>query len=371
MKKLIFSILSLTIFANPLFAYAEEISVSGNSAESSSNVNISVDQSSSANQSNEANISNNIEANSNTGNNEASQNNGGEVNIQTGDSEVSSTIINHGINQNYAETGCCPGDTSIKVNGNGAESNNNIDYSRNYTTNINSSNTANIINNVNGYANTGYNKANQNNGGSVSITTGDIKVTDIIRNKSINISAVEASAGTGESLYIAVNDNAYDSDNSIKVNDESSINVNVDNEANIENNSEWYVNTGGNEANQNNKGDVNITTGDVVVHTTIENKDININIVDVDCCEEDKGKPIDTTPPPPAGPSQGGHGGGGNGGGQGGPSAGPTSQVLGAMLPATGNYSMVLFLIGNIAMLFLGGYLRLRSGRSPNYLFAR
>ena len=362
----------LSIIVNPYIVSADEISVTGNGEGSTNNVNISQSNTNQTQQQNTAEINNNVDVNADTGNNTANENSGGETNITTGDVSASSQIINAGINQSSVEVGCCQGSTDIDISGNGSDSNNSVGYSQNSNTNITINNNANVNNSVNGNANTGYNSANQNNG-NVSISTGNIKATDVIKNNSINIYEVDATSGTGGSVYISVDGNGADSNNSVKFANPNSVNININSSANIVNNSNWDLNTGRNEANQNN-GDVNITTGDIVFQSTIENTDVNIGLVDVDCCELPKGgpkePPIDVLPPPPPPPVNPGPNNNGctsNCGGTN-PSVG---SVLGEILPVTGNYSMLLFLIGNISMLFLGGYLRLRSGRSPNYLFAR
>lgn len=374
-KRIIFGLLSLSLFVNPYLAYADEISVSGNAEGSSNNVNISQSNNNTTTQENKAEINNNVEVNANTGNNTANENTGGEVNIATGDISVDSTIVNAGINQSYVENDCCQANVSGVISGNGADSTNSINYSVNNnrketSSNISVNNTANITNNVNGTANTGYNQANNNNG-NVSIATGSITVKDTIKNKSINIYEVEAPTGNGGDVSLSIKDNGSGSINSITLVNDSDLNIDINNNANITNNSFWDLNTGGNEANGNN-GDVDIKTGDILLTTSIENKDINVGLVDVECCEEDKGGPgPDDNPPPPTTTTKpidnNGHkNDDGKNGGNGG-----TGSVLGAILPVTGDYFMLLMMIGNVMLFFLGGYLRLRSGRSPNYLFAR
>ncbi len=366
-KRILLGLLSLALFTNPYLAYADDISVTGNSDGSTNNVNISQSNNNTNSQQNTAQINNNVEVNANTGGNTANENNGGETNITTGDVNASTTIINAGINQSYAENNCCQGDLAMNISGNGSGSNNGISYSSNVNNNVSVNNNAIITNNVNGYANTGYNTANKNSG-DVTINTGSIKVVDTIKNNSINIQEVHTSNGTPGNVSIKIANNALDSDNNVTLNNDSSVQISVENSANIVNNSNWELNTGGNEANKN-SGDVEITTGDILLATTIENTDVNVGLVDVDCCNDDPTTPPDGTPPPTTntnpGPTNNSNPG---------PTGGTSSNggsVLGAILPVTGDYFMILMMIGNIALFFLGGYLRLRSGRSPNYLFAR
>ncbi len=365
-KKILLGLLSLSLFVNPYLAYADEISVNGNAEGSTNNVNISSSNNNNTAQNNTAQVNNNVDVNANTGNNTANENNGGETNITTGDVNASTTIINVGINQSYAENECCQSDLAMNISGNGSNSENSINYSSNSNSSVTINNNANITNNVKGYANTGNNTANENSG-DVSISTGSIKVVDTIKNNSINIYEVHTSNGTAGDISIKISDNAADSDNNVTLVNDSNVTIDVNNSANIVNNSEWDLNTGGNTASKN-SGDVEITTGDILLATTIENTDVNVGLIDVDCCNNNPTTPPDGTPPPTTpntnpGPSS-------NPGPTGG--TGPsTGSVLGSVLPVTGDYFMILLMVGNIMLFFLGGYLRLRSGRAPNYLFAR
>lgn len=367
-KKIILGIISVVLAVNPYLVSAEEITVTGNGEGTSNTVNISSTQTNQVEQQNTAEITNNVEVTANTGNNEASDNTNGETNIATGNVNVETQIVNAGINQNYAETNCCPGSFGASITNNGSGSTSNISYSQNSNTTLNVKNNASISNNINGYANTGYNKANDNTQSSVSITTGDITVKDTIKNKSINIQASSLSQGNVQNVSLKIANNGSDSESSIKFVDENNVDVNVENTANIENNSNWELNTGGNEANGNTKADVKIATGDIVYTSTIENTDINVSIVDIDCCEDDKNtNPPDGNPPTPTNGGGNGNGGSSNGNGSSSNGQGGTS---GPILPVTGgSFSLIFLAIANVALFFLGGYLRLRSGRSPNLAF--
>lgn len=357
------------MIVNPYFAFAEEIIVSGNGDGANSSVNINVATNTNVAQDNTAEVNNNVDINADTGNNSANDNTGGETSITTGDINIDSNIQNEGINLSSVELECCPGDVSLEISGNGANSDNTIAYAQNNSTNINVNNTANITNNVSGTANTGYNQAN-NNSGNVSISTGSITVSDTIKNKSINVYEVSAPNGNGGDVSVSIKENGSGSVNSIVFSDNSDTNINVNNSANIVNNSRWDLNTGKNIANGNN-GDVRITTGDIVFNSTIENSKINVGLVDIECCEDDEDKPgPDDNPRPPEPPLkpttspcvQ-----------NCGPSSNPTSQggPSGEVLPVTGSASLLFLAIANIVMFFMGWYLRLRSGRSPNIAYAR
>lgn len=369
-EQILLGIISLSLLTSPYLAYADEVTVSGNGEGSTNNVTISSDQSTQTQQQNNAQVTDNVTLNANTGSNQASENNGNAT-INTGDINTTSKLNNQNINQSSAATACCLQDLSAKISGNGPDSNNSINYSQDSNTDISINNNANISSSVKGYANTGENKANENLG-NVKITTGDIYATDTITNKRVNIYDVKGSAGLGGEVSLVIKDNAADSDNSIKFSNDSNLKIDVNNSANLVNDSHWDLNTGKNSANKNN-GDVEITTGDIVFSSTIQNSGINIGLVDVECCQKETpsggGNPPDGNPPPPPPSTNPGSNPTSNSSNST-SAGGPIQAVLGNVLPVTGNYSMILFLIGNIAMLFLGGYLRLRSGRSPNYLFA-
>lgn len=367
LRKILIGIVTLSIISNQLI-YADEITISGNGG-GDNTVVVNSSQNTTVDQSNNAQINNNVAANTDTGNNQASQNTG-DATINTGNANISSNVTNENINQSSVQTGCCQADTSLNISGNGAGSDNTIVYNTSSNTNTSINNNANINNNVHGTANTGNNKAN-NNLGSVSIATGNIYVSDTIHNASINVYNIKGSAGNGGSVYIALADNGVYSNNSVYLTNNNNTNANINSNANIVNNSVWDLNTGNNEANKNN-GDVDIATGDIVFASTIENTDINVGWVDIECCEQPKGgpnPPPDGNPPPPP-PSI-------NPGpcikncvvASSSPSSNPGSGQ--PVLPVTGSDTMFFLMIGNILMFFLGGYLRLRSGRSPNYLFAK
>jgi len=361
-KKLLLGILSLLVVLNPSYALAEEMVISGNGDGSTSAINIESSNNTNVEQNNNANVTNNVEVNANTGGNSATENTNGETNITTGDITSNVEIVNAGINQSEATVGCCDNsNTNVTVSGNGSNSGNSVGYSNNSNSNITVNNNANITNSIKGRANTGLNSANENSG-NVSIKTGSIYVEDTIINRSINISEVEAENGNGGSINIKVNGNGADSENAVIVENDNTINIVVNNNANIENESIWDLNTGLNEANKNN-GDVEIETGDIVYIATIENTDINVSIVDVDCCRDDEHTtPPDGTPTPtpsPNNPSQGGTSGGSSG------STGGTNTSQ-PILPITGSPSLIVLALTVTLMFFLGWYLRLRSGRSPN-----
>ena len=362
MKKLLFIAVSLSLIVNPYYVLADEISVTGNGEGSTNSVNVSEQQNTDVQQNNEAQVENNVDVNADTGNNETSGNLG-ETQIDTGNVETGVNVTNENINQSYVDAGCCNGDTDLKISGNGSGSNNQITYSSQNNTNVNINQTANITNQITGWANTGYNSANGNNG-NVSINTGSIYVTENIENSDINVYGVSVKSGSGGSVSIKIDGNGTDSQNTVNFSNGNNIDININNSAKITNESNWELNTGKNEANGNN-GNVKIATGDIYFQSTIKNGPVNFGWVDVDCCDQKKDgeeKPPDVTPPTP--PANGADGKNGNGNGNGGAGGNGNGQD-GDGLPVTGPSNLILLGLINIIMFFMGWYLRLRSGNSP------
>src|SRR3972149_4271398 len=182
--------LSLALFAILLqlaanFVRADEIVISGNGSESSNEVIIQSSQTTTVTQENNADISSNVEMSSNTGGNTIENNTGGGVGVVTGDA-IENLEIENSVNSSSVEGPCCPSDISAEISGNGEESTNNIAIENQAAINISISQTANVENNVQGTANTGENKANDNTGSGVLIDTGNIWVTGGLHNGPID-----------------------------------------------------------------------------------------------------------------------------------------------------------------------------------------
>jgi hypothetical protein len=162
------------------------VNVSGNGAESGNNVNVDINNNTYTNQNNSANITNNVQTNANTGYNEANRNNG-DVAIVTGNIYSETNIENSGINKSYNSVSGAHNDVDVKISGNGANSENDVNISKNKSVYYFSNNIANILNEDIQDLNTGNNKASGNNG-LVFVKTGDIYKKVNISNKDINVS---------------------------------------------------------------------------------------------------------------------------------------------------------------------------------------
>ena len=285
-RRILTAVATVAIFANglaPLAFAGTTITISGNAADSDNDVVVNNTQNTSVNQTNDADFDNNIDGDANTGGNDANQNNGGDVNVQTGDASVNVTVENSA-NQNWASIDCCTqGDTELKIGGNAADSNNTINLDVDNKVDVDQDNDAWFDNDVKYLdAKTGDNDANQNNGGDVNIQTGDASVTVAVSNWANANSARIGSNGDGSSLSLKILNNAADSDNDILVDLNSTTDVDQDNYADFDNNIDGDANTGGNDANQNNGGDVLIDTGDASVDVSVDNM-ANFNWADLNC----------------------------------------------------------------------------------------
>jgi len=351
-------------------AYADEYVISDNGAGSSSEIQATNSQNTNVTQNNDAQVSNDVDVNADTGNNQANDNSGN-TGISTGDVN-STTTIDNSLNTSVVSNDCClQPDGTAAINGNGDYSQNTISITSRFGSDTSITNTATITNHIYGQANTGRNTANDNSG-NVSIKTGNITVTDTIRNTA-NTANVHLSQNTNGDYTLSISDNDTDSENTINLSLNNQSNVSVNNTADILSEIFWDANTGNNQANDN-RGNVDIQTGDIVFNTTIENN-ANHATVDLDCCDPQKQeeKPPTVILPPPVLPVSEPTTGGGNGGGDGksdGKSDGKGGSVLGSTLPTTGNNWLFLALLGNIMMFFFGMFLRLRSGRFPPFALA-
>lgn len=321
-NKLIFKILVFLVSAvlalSPT-ARAQEMTIEGNGADSGNSVALQSTSQTVVNQTNSADVASNVDASSNTGENSANSNTG-DAAIQTGNAQTTVTTVNV-VNRSTLEVGCCPGDTTVNIVGNGAGSQNsvnaNITNSQSALVNQNAS----VNNNITGAANTGRNTASGNNG-SVTIDTGNVTGRMEVLNGPINTASVTMAGGTG-SIKIKVSENGADSDNQVGFSYFSSNDVVINNSLDVRNNFLWEGNTGENSANDN-SGDVKILTGDALLDLFVQNGPINTSRVVISCC------PLGEVPPsnPPGGGNGNGEqngggnngkkdGGGGGGGGQG------------------------------------------------------
>ncbi len=365
-KKLLYSIFAsvlLFLGLSPVRIFAEEILVTGNGSASENTVQSTSTNQTTVTSDNNAEIQNNVDTTADTGNNDAS-NNTGNTTITTGDVDTSTSFSNQA-NTSIVDEGCCvSGGSSTTISGNGADSTNSATSTTNTSTTAIINQSATITNIISGTANTGYNTAN-NNTGNVSIRTGNINSYQSITNGLVNFSSVTLPSGASVSYSVKISGNGAGSLNNAEINNILDNVVIIENSAFFINDVTMVLNTGGNKALVN-VGNVDIATGDIIARTEIKNV-ANVSKVKITCCEEKKENPPANPPAPTtnvttsSSPSS-----------SAGSSSAPQVQaaVIGKVLPATGGYWAVIFLLGNIIMLFMGAFVRLRSGRSPSVAFA-
>lgn len=152
--------------------------------------------------------------------------------------------------------------TTIVISGNGAGSENEAEIEIEQSTQVVQNNFAEIENDVEANASTGDNKAEENTGGDVSIDTGDASTDVIVKNTVNSNSASVDCCGTGD-VDVLIEGNGANSENEVEleVNDEGGTGVFQSNKAEVENDVDAESETGGNEAEENTGGTVEITTG--------------------------------------------------------------------------------------------------------------
>ena len=269
-------------FATPAFA-ATTIEISGNGTYSNNDATVTTTNTTTVVQSNDANISNNVDVDADTGKNDANDNTGGDVSIETGDVDTEVTVSNT-VNSNSANVDCCPtGDTEVLISGNGSDSTNKVKLDQDTDTTLFQDNDAYIYNKVDVDGNTGKNDANDNTGGSVEVTTGDVDTKVAISNAgNVNSAQIGDDSSGGGSVSAWITGNGTGSYNKIKLDLDNSTFLAQSNNAYIHNDVDVDGNTGKNDANDNTGGDVMIDTGDVDVDVDVDNM-VNFNVADVDC----------------------------------------------------------------------------------------
>jgi hypothetical protein len=262
---------------------AVTIEVTGNGSDSNNKTVVNTTQNTSVVQNNDAHIDNNIYVSGNTGDNTAKDNTGGDVKVKTGDSTTKVEVANTA-NSNSATVDCCvSNDTSVKVSGNGTDSDNDVVVAQTNTTSLFQDNDARVDNHVNVKSSTGDNNAEDNTGGEVSVKTGDTDSTVTLSTvANMNTAKVGGNGGSGSSLDVQVSGNGSDSDTDVALVLAKDISVVQGNDAHVKNDVKIDAETGDNDAKDNTGGEVSIKTGDAKADLTVDNS-VNFNAADVDC----------------------------------------------------------------------------------------
>lgn len=271
--------------AGPAFATdGTTIVISGNGAGSSNWTSVEQTSVTAVTQNNSANVTNNVDADAKTGGNDANFNTGGNVEITTGNATTDVDVTN-ALNSNSAEVDCCAaGNTNVEISGNGAYSENGVELGSANVTSVAQNNDANVNNNIDTDAKTGYNDAGSNTGGDVKITTGNAKASATVATTA-NVNSAKIGGGLGNSnpsASFVISGNGALSKNYIAAALANVTSLSQENDANINNNVDADASTGGNDADFNTGGEVEITTGNATTDVDVANA-VNFNYADVDC----------------------------------------------------------------------------------------
>lgn len=283
---------------------------SGNGAESQNTANVNKATDINTFQNNDAEVENNLVLNADSGNNNANYNTGGDSTIQTGNANVSASVLNF-VNNNlsgklaYAAInifGDLTGDIILtqeqldtllaSIEGNGTESESEVNTNLASSNTTNQFNSADIDNNIVLNAETGDNETNYNTNGQNSILTGDsnaevqvvnVANMNILTDKLWLVIVNDNGNWTGQVLgtdlsyiynsdgSISVKGNGAESQNMANLNSTTSSTTTQNNSANIQNNISLSANTGGNSASRNTGGNNSIMTGDANIIANIVN----------------------------------------------------------------------------------------------------
>jgi hypothetical protein len=176
-------------------------------------------------------------------------------------------------------------DTNVTISGNGANSDNNAEVSNSNTTVITQSNSSVVGTVISSDANTGDNTANGNNKGDVTITTGEAKNrTKVNVQTGSNDASVTSCCGCEGNTTLDINGNGNKSDNTAKVNTANTTVAQQTNSSKV-----WTIlsnksNTGGNKANNNNQGNVSITSGNAKNKTKVRVQTGGNSLETTACC---------------------------------------------------------------------------------------
>lgn len=170
---LVFSAFTSAVFADTT------VEISGNGAGSHNNITVNSSCNENVTQNNTTNVDVNISANLSTGGNQANNNTGGNVTVSSGNA-TSDVNITVGGSSNSAEVPSCCGceaTGSATISNNGANSTNNETVNNTVNTTVKQKNKTTTKVKITKKLKTGKNKANNNTGGDVNVTSGDANST--------------------------------------------------------------------------------------------------------------------------------------------------------------------------------------------------
>ncbi|RJR24328.1 hypothetical protein C4578_03005 [Candidatus Microgenomates bacterium] len=279
---LLFSAFTPAVFA------ATETEISGNGSFSTNTVDIVESENKVVVQNNDAVIENIINSEAISGKNNVGDNTGGDVSLFTGNA-ITSVEVSNLANLNQAsieDCDGCPSDETAKISGNGSMSDNDITKFSCTDIAVFQDNFADFNNDVNAKAVSGYNDANGNTGGDVTVSTGAAGASIVIDNTAnANIATVggdENGEETGAVEATIAGNGSY-SLNNISLFENRLVSIVQENLALITNQANAEAVSGKNDVFDNTGGSVFVDTGTALADVEINNL-ANFNWADVECC---------------------------------------------------------------------------------------
>lgn len=266
------------------------VNITNNGVNSDNDVDVDQYNDTGVYQDNHAHIDNDVDVDAKTGGNDANRNTGGNVEITTGDADTTVNLSTTA-NVNHAMVGGGDGNgggISALIKGNGDSSDNDIDLNFDNDVTVTQDNHAHVDNDVDVYGSTGYNDANRNTGGDVTIDTGNA-TADITVDNMVNFNSADVEDCCVGDVEASIEKNGVDSDNSIDVdldfNDGEEDGTFQNNHAHVDNDlRDIDLKTGGNDADRNTgngNSDPSVTTGDADATVDVSNQ-VNTNTYGAD-----------------------------------------------------------------------------------------
>jgi hypothetical protein len=160
---------------------------------------------------------------------------------------------------------------NFNIQGNGSDSDTEIDFDVDKDTSLFQSNTSRISNDINIDSNTGDNDVNDNTGGDVEVTTGDVDAAAVVQNFANQNHAVIDLCDCEGDATIQIKGNGSDSDNDVEIDKDTTTTLVQDNFAWLHNDIDMDADTGDNDVDDNTGGSVELTTGDVTMGSLVRN----------------------------------------------------------------------------------------------------
>lgn len=160
-------------------AFAADLEITDNGAGSTNKIEVTSTSNCEVKQTANTNVGALVGASANTGGNTANNNTGGSTSITTGNATATATVTVNGGSNTATDPCCCDSQCngnsspSAEIDNNGVGSNNLIKVTKTKNSKIRQRSNTNVEALVGAKAKTGKNKAKNNTGGSVDITTGN------------------------------------------------------------------------------------------------------------------------------------------------------------------------------------------------------